>query len=317
MFVEKVLTDERKLTFNAERGSTSGTTSALRVLEHATVDERLAASLARTKCPGAFSVLEANFRKYPTPEGALALDLLGDQRAGPLLLEHLRRSIQRAPSEEALAKLDFDWLARPLAHLRVKDSAPLLMQPRPNSDVVLAVGRLGDLRAQDWLQRLTEGKSSSSEHSQNDSQQIIFSAKIALAALEPEHRITRFEELLKGPFSDEWKELTVVSEMAALEDSRLIPQFLALAVTSKNKHVVRTSVEHLGEMRARQAVPMLLEIVERPFDPDNHTFITSYTGAKHRSNVYKALEAISGEEFGDDKARWEAWWKAQPESALR
>ena len=191
------------------------------------------------------------------------------------------------------------------------------MQTDPTPDMIIAVGRLGDLNAHDWLQRLTKGRSPSLEHGQNFSQKVKFSARVALSALDPDHRITRFEELLKGPFSEEWMEVQVVREMAAMGDSRLIPLFMTLTATGKNKHVVRSSVEHLGEMRARQAVPVLLDIVDRPFDPDSHHFITSYSGVQHRGNVYKALETISGEEFGDDKARWESWWKAQPESALR
>ncbi len=317
VLMEKVLTDERKLTFNAERGPASGLTSASRVLEHATKDGRLAVALARTQCAGAFSVLEANFKRYPTHEGALALGLLSDLRAGPLLMDQLLRRIQSAQPRGSLAKLELDWLASALADLHIKDAAPLLMQLRPTPVVIIAVGQLGDLKARDWLQKLMEGEEASSSERRSSSQEVKSAAKIALAALEPEHRVTRFEELLKGPFADKWKEVNVVREMAALEDSQLVPLFLTLAATSQNKHVVRTSVEHLGEMRARQAVPVLLEIVNRSFDPDSETFITSYTGAKHRSNVYRALETISGQDFGDDWAQWENWWKGQPESAAR
>jgi HEAT repeat protein len=62
----------------------------------------------------------------------------------------------------------------------------------------------------------------------------------------------------------------------------------------------------LGTMRDPQAVPVLIKALE---DPD----------ALVRQEAAEALSVISGEDFGDDAAQWQAWWQqqqaGQPESA--
>lgn len=149
VLVEKVLTDDRELNFDHSSGA--GGVAARTVLEHATVKERLPLALAQTKCPGAFSVLEANFKKYPSDYGVLALTWLGDPRAAPLQLDALRtRTFALQPSSWP----DVDDLSGAVAKFRIQEAVPLLMEHSKSPEAVTALGRLGDLRAQDYLEKL-------------------------------------------------------------------------------------------------------------------------------------------------------------------
>ncbi|WP_265593192.1 HEAT repeat domain-containing protein [Verrucomicrobium sp. BvORR034] len=299
--VEKVLTDDRKLTFDRSSAGAGGV-AARTVLEHATVEERLPLALARTKCPGAFSVLEANFKKYPSDYGVLALTWLGDPRAAPLLMDALRtRTLALQPSSWP----DVDDLSRAVAKFRIQEAVPLLMEHSKSPEAVTALGRLGDLRARDYLEKLVNKEP-------GQMTEVSLAARIALAALEPDKRRARFEELLKGPFNDRWRAIEVVKKMAELEDPSLNPLFMAYVATSDDKHVVCASVEHLGRMKAREAVPVLLGSFDCKFDPETDNSKSSYTGGEHRANVVGALELISGEELGPDLEPWMIWWKQQP-----
>lgn len=256
--VEKVLTDERRLTFDrsSEFPGAEGV-SGRTVLEHAIMDERLPLALARTKCPGAFSVLESSFKKCPSDHGVLALTWLGDPRAAPLLLDALRtRTLALSPSSRA----DVDDLSRAVAKFRIQEAVPLLIEHSKSPEAVTALGGLGDLRARNCLEKLVN-----KEPGQMTEVSIV--ARIALAALEPDKRRARFEELLKGPFDDRWTAIKVVRKMAELEDPSLNPLFMSNVATSDDKYVVRASVEHLGRMKARESVPVLLGSFDHKFDP--------------------------------------------------
>ncbi|WP_157210908.1 hypothetical protein [Verrucomicrobium spinosum] len=297
--IEKVLTDERKLTFDHSSGPSG--VAARTVLEHGTEEERLPLALARTRCPGAFSVLEANFKKYPSDYGVLALTWLGDPRAAPLLLDALRtRTLALQPSSWP----DVDDLSRAVARYRIQESVPLLMEHPKSPEAVTALGRLGDLRAQAYLEKLINTEP-------GQMTEISLAARIALAALEPAKRRVRFEELMKGPFHGRWRAVEVVRKMAGLEDPSLSPLFMAYVATSDDKYIVRASVEHLGQMRAHEAVPVLLASFDRKFDPESDNSKSSYTSAEHRANVVGALELISGEDLGPDLEPWMKWWKGR------
>lgn len=107
------------------------------------------------------------------------------------------------------------------------------------------------------------------------------------------------------------------SRQSGEEDGRagrlqLEPSFMAYVATSDDKYVVRASVEHLGRMKAREAVPVLLGSFDHKFDSKTDSSKTSYTGAEHRANIVGTLEMISGEDLGPELEPWMNWWKGQP-----
>lgn len=306
VLVEKVLTDDRAL--SVARSSTNGSIIPSNVLENATKRETLPLTLAYAKCPGAFSVLEANFKKYPSNEGLWGLRELRDVRAAPLLWQALRSKLADPKGQNpSAARLDEESLASAVAAARITDAAPLLMQLPESSQMLMALGSLGDLRARDYLQQMSENGIVEGKARPD----LAFWASIALAALEPEKRTIRFEELLGALSNDERQMISVVSSMGALEDPRLIPLFSSLAANCSNKYVVRDSVMHLGTLKARQSVPTLLGIFDRQFDPPTTGSLPPYTTADHQVNIIRSLELISGKDFGMDRTKWLQWWTEQ------
>lgn len=75
---------------------------------------------------------------------------------------------------------------------------------------------------------------------------------------------------------------------------------LVECLRSHNESVVWAAIQSLAELRAREALPPLVDLLERGI-------LTT--------DVVEALQQISGEEFGADARKWRAWLGVAPTAA--
>ena len=84
-------------------------------------------------------------------------------------------------------------------------------------------------------------------------------------------------------------------------ERRYVPLIAKQLKPSLISAIMQPACETLARIGDPAAIPALLEVLPRKG-------VVFYDTVAARS-VPRALEALTGQSFGDDRGRWEAWWQ--------
>jgi len=107
----------------------------------------------------------------------------------------------------------------------------------------------------------------------------------------------------------EFDRRTVVWRLGDRRDPAAIPHLLKAIRTDPSGAVVNQAITVLSAFKYKAAAAGLIECFDADFEGKSD-WKRAYTPDMFRENIAESLRRITGQDFGADKARWEAWWQS-------
>lgn len=263
--------------------------------------------------PALISVLE---RSQPARGGAaFALGEIGDERAIPVLMKLLK---DRSTGDEE------DRLVIALGHLRCRDAVPILVsrlgKPRTTfsgldrsetRNLLEALLAIGDRRAIEPIKTYLHG-----EYPQ-ESKAVARRVLLQLSSDDPVEGL--FTLLIKETYEPERS--NIIHDLVRHSDSRVVKRLSNIARTSDSAFMRRQALCGLSSIGDRQSLLVLASLLDTAWPEDLRAEwgwrVAPDFGEFFPNTIVEYLKEASKQDFGRDKAKWDAWIRAHVEQSSR
>jgi HEAT repeat protein len=237
-------------------------------------------------------------REHPFPEFNGCLGYMGrykDERVGPLLLEVLtnyRESKRSGAYASAVSAA---------TEMGLKAAVPILLRHLDDEDSYIGITDLADASAVPAIKAALPGLKSYARAE----------AELAIIQLKGGDVVPALLQLLRR--TDYLIRDDVIMWLEELKDPRSVPTMTSMLCNDPDPFVRLWSIDVLAGVKNKEAIQGLVNGLGCDYSklprfktPADHDF-----NAQYRGEIAKALQKITGENFGTDQKRWTLWLNQQ------
>ena len=268
------------------------------IREMAVQDGNFCDHLARMRSQKALPVILSLLREEPFFGLNTCIGYIGrykDERVASLLMDLLTNY------PDSKRKDSYRFAVSAASEMGLKAAVPILLQHLDDHDSYSAIVTLGDASAVPTIKAALPGLTSYASAE----------AELAIVHLEGGDVLPALLQLLRR--TDFLKRDDAIMWLEELKDSRSVPTMTSMLCYDPDWFVRAWSIRVLAAVRNREAIQGLINGLSCDYSKlkrykTNDDY--NYNG-EYRGDIAKALQEITGENFGVDQKRWTLWLNQQ------
>lgn len=220
----------------------------------------------------------------------MALGMIGDPRATPLLMKYLMRELEKGWNPI----YGYPKVLDAIANLKPVEAVDPLIQHIDKPSVPETLGRIGDPRAIPALRPLAEAGN--------------MEAMVALCRLGDDEIISSLVTQATNLDRDDLDRVGALHALnEALASPRIVPLLVRVVHNDPSGMVCDIAIRSLAQHKTNKAIHGLIGCFEIDF-AEKAMWKPAYLPEHYRAHIAQSLEQLTGQTFGDNPDAWRKWW---------